>query len=295
MAKARTKKAEQPVKPSWQNRIVGTGEEAPDQLLANPKNWRIHPQAQQEGLEEVLDRVGWVQNIVVNRRTGFMVDGHLRVTLAMRRNEPKVPVVYVDLTPEEESIILATIDPLASLASTDKEKLKELIEEHGGEDYDLLERIASEADLLEVLGDPDAVPDGTGNVIRDAVNGQYTTKIVTPVYEPTGEKPPVGALCDTTRTASLIEKIKAAKISEEERAFLIRAATRHTVFDYRAIAEYYAHATEEMQGLMEDSALVIIDFEKAIENGYVKLTESMMAIQSASEGEAEGEEDDEAH
>ena len=52
---------------------------------------------------------------------------------------------------------------------------------------------------------------------------------------------------------------------------------------------------KEMQGLMEDSALVIIDFGKAIENGYVKLTESMMAIQSASEGEAEGAEDDEAH
>ena len=29
--------------PTWRNRIVGTGEEAPDQLLANPANWRIHP------------------------------------------------------------------------------------------------------------------------------------------------------------------------------------------------------------------------------------------------------------
>jgi hypothetical protein len=35
---------------SWRNRISGAGEEAPDQLLANPANWRIHPKAQQDAL-----------------------------------------------------------------------------------------------------------------------------------------------------------------------------------------------------------------------------------------------------
>jgi hypothetical protein len=32
---------------TWRNRIVGSGEEPPDQLLANPANWRIHPGSQQ--------------------------------------------------------------------------------------------------------------------------------------------------------------------------------------------------------------------------------------------------------
>lgn len=32
---------------TWRNRITVSGEEAPDQLLANPANWRIHPKAQQ--------------------------------------------------------------------------------------------------------------------------------------------------------------------------------------------------------------------------------------------------------
>ena len=31
----------------WRNRIVGEGVEAPDQLLANPQNWRTHPKFQQ--------------------------------------------------------------------------------------------------------------------------------------------------------------------------------------------------------------------------------------------------------
>jgi hypothetical protein len=39
----------------WRNRITGTGEEAPDQLLANPANWRTHPKAQQDALAGALD------------------------------------------------------------------------------------------------------------------------------------------------------------------------------------------------------------------------------------------------
>ena len=46
---------------TWRNRITGSGEEAPDQLLANPANWRIHPKAQQDALAGAIDAVGWVQ------------------------------------------------------------------------------------------------------------------------------------------------------------------------------------------------------------------------------------------
>ena len=59
------------------------------------------------------------------------------------------------------------------------------------------------------------------------------------------------------------------------RQFLRQAAARHTVFDYAKIADYYAHASKEMQELMEDSALVIIDFGKAIEKGYIRLSDEI--------------------
>jgi hypothetical protein len=72
---------------TWRNRIVGNGEEVPDQLFANPHNWRIHPDAQQKALTGALDQVGWVQQVIVNRRSGFVVDGHLRVSLAIERWE----------------------------------------------------------------------------------------------------------------------------------------------------------------------------------------------------------------
>ncbi len=114
---------------TWRNRIVGHGEEAPDQLLANPGNWRIHPKAQQDALAGVLDEVGWVQDIIVNRQTGHVVDGHLRVSLAISRRESTVPVVYVDLDPAEEALVLATIDPLSAMAAADKEQLDSLLRE----------------------------------------------------------------------------------------------------------------------------------------------------------------------
>lgn len=113
---------------TWRNRIVGEGEEPAGQLLANPRNWRIHPSEQQRALEGVLSEVGWVQRVIVNRTTGCVVDGHLRVALALSRseNEP-VPVVYVELTEAEEAEVLATLDPLAAMAATDQQKLEELL------------------------------------------------------------------------------------------------------------------------------------------------------------------------
>ena len=113
----------------WRTRIIGHGEEAPDQLLANPRNWRIHPKAQQDALAGVLDEVGWVQEVIVNQQTGFVVDGHLRVAMAISRGEPSVPVVYVDLSAEEEALILATLDPLAGMAVAAKDALADLLKD----------------------------------------------------------------------------------------------------------------------------------------------------------------------
>jgi hypothetical protein len=111
----------------WQNRIIGHGVEDPTQLLANPLNWRVHPRLQQDALESVLDEVGWVDEVIVNQRTGFILDGHLRVSLALRRDEPTIPVKYVDLSEQEERKVLALLDPMAAVALPDKAMFEDLI------------------------------------------------------------------------------------------------------------------------------------------------------------------------
>ncbi len=147
---------------TWRNRIIGDGEEAPDQLLANPRNWRVHPKAQQEALTGVLDEVGWVQRVIVNQRTGYVLDGHARVAMAITREEPTVPVVYVDLSPDEEALVLATYDPLGSLAVAGRESLDALLREVRSEQAPVQEMLANLAERAGLYGDADEASDDLG-------------------------------------------------------------------------------------------------------------------------------------
>ena len=106
-------------------------------------------------------------------------------------------------------------------------------------------------------------------------DSKYSKKIKAPIYEPKNRKPHPIELCDTSKANRLINEIKNANIPEDDKKFLIEAAKRHNVFNYELIADYYAHSPKEVQQLMEHSALVIIDFEKAIEYGYIKLSDEI--------------------
>ena len=107
---------------------------------------------------------------------------------------------------------------------------------------------------------------------------EYTSKIKAPIYEIKGEKPKLSELVDTTVFDDLISKINDSVAPNGVKTFLRAAATRHYKFNYQAIAEYYAHAPKNVQQLFEDSALVIIDFDAAIEGGFVQMNKRLMEI-----------------
>ena len=111
--------------------------------------------------------------------------------------------------------------------------------------------------------------------VGDMDEQKYSSKIEAPTYEPKNKKPHVLELCNKEKTHRLLRKINSSNLPIDEKAFLLDAARRHNVFNYEKIADYYAHASREMQELMEESALVIIDFERAIQLGYVKLCEEI--------------------
>jgi hypothetical protein len=113
----------------YENRIVRSETARVGDITANPLNWRVHPKRQQDVLSDVLSEVGFVQNVVVNERTGYLLDGHLRVLLLLRDfgEDAEIPVTYVDLSEEEEKLVLATIDPIASLAAADTDALAKLL------------------------------------------------------------------------------------------------------------------------------------------------------------------------
>ena len=110
---------------------------------------------------------------------------------------------------------------------------------------------------------------------EDELDNKYTRKIEAPIYTPQGEKPKLSDLYDETRTKELLAEIEASELPEDEKKFLKVAAQRHTVLNFKRIADYYAHSPASVQRLMENSALVIVDFKRAIELGYVKLSEEI--------------------
>lgn len=100
----------------WQNRVVAYKRLRIGDLAANPQNWRLHPDAQRAAITGLLDEVGQVFPVLYNRRTGRLIDGHLR-----RELDPDAEwdVAIVDLDENEERLVLASIDPITAMAEMD--------------------------------------------------------------------------------------------------------------------------------------------------------------------------------
>lgn len=147
----------------WANHIVGHGDVSPEDLLPNELNYRVHPKNQQDAMVGALNEIGWIDSIIVNKRTSelwgpndrfveTLVDGHLRAKLALRKGIATIPVTYVDLDPASERLALAVFDPIGAMAETDSTILDELLRDvNTGEAalQALLAELAEDAGLVE--------------------------------------------------------------------------------------------------------------------------------------------------
>lgn len=113
----------------WRNRINDNKihDVNPEDLLANPKNARLHNQMQQTQMTDILERLGWVTPVIVSEATNFVLDGHMRIVLAIRHKQPTVPVIYVKVTEQEENLVLAFFDRVGDLAYWNTNALDDLI------------------------------------------------------------------------------------------------------------------------------------------------------------------------
>jgi hypothetical protein len=100
-------------------------------------------------------------------------------------------------------------------------------------------------------------------------------------------------LVDTSKAEAIQARIEEAEKDErlpaEVASFLRAAATRHYRFNYGQIAEFYSHAPEDIQALFEESALVIVDFDKAIEDGFVRVCKRLRGMAGTALQEVESE------
>src|SRR5262249_55002738 len=98
-----------------------------DELRPNPRNWRLHPPAQQDALRGILAEVGYAGALLAREcaeGTLMLIDGHLR---AETTPDSIVPVLVLDVDESEADKILLTHDPLASMATVSDENLQQLL------------------------------------------------------------------------------------------------------------------------------------------------------------------------
>lgn len=229
-----------------------------NELIPYEKNAKKHDETQIKNVAESIKQYGFVQPVVVDK-DNVIVIGHCRVLAAKQLNMETVPCVCVDELTEEQVKALRLVDNKTNESPWD---------------FDLLSEELLEVDLSAFDIDFE-IDENEGEE-----SNPYTTAVKVPQYEITGDEPLIWELYDNQKEKELIAEIEESGVSEKEKEFLAAAAHRHCCFDYRNIAEYYAHATPEMQSLMEKSALVIIDYEDAIANGYVKLSKRIEELRN---------------
>ena len=288
-----------------------------DQLRPSELNPRRISDDRLDALRESMEEFGDLSGVVFNRTTKRLVGGHQRVThipadaeitLEKKLSRPSkrgsVAFGFIEFGGERfayrEVKWTEEREKLANIAAN----------KHGGDwDYEMLTSILADLsefedldltlsgydhyeldDLLAGGGWPDGMEGGASGAGAD---GLYTTKIESPVYEPKSEVAPDPLeLYDDTRTRRLLQEISETEgLDPDLELFLRAAATRHTVFRYDRIAEFYAHAPANVQRLMEESALIIIDYDRAVELGFVRLNAAIDAAWADEVAEAEEQED----
>ena len=242
-------------------------------------------------LNKSIARFGDLSGVVINKKTNTIISGHQRtktmsnkatkiVTEKFKDEFGTVEQGYIEVTGDDGTfkVPLRIVDwdirqeKLANIAAnnlggeSDNQKLGKLLAELDEGEFDI-EMTGLSTGKMDTL---------IRRALDDDEEGEkYVKKLASPIYKPTGKVPKLNKIFDTTKTDELCETINAAKIPEDVRQFLVHAAQRHTKINYAYAAEYYAQAPKKVQRLMEDVALVIVDFDKALEHGYLRMTEEI--------------------
>lgn len=234
------------------------------------RNAMIHSDAQVAQIAASIEEFGWTNPVLVDEHQEIIA-GHGRIAAAERLGIEEVPVIVLaGLSDEQKKAYRLADNKIPLNAGWDDELLKLEFAELLDSGFDISLTGFSQLEIDDLLVEADSTSEGDEE--------RYTAKIDSPVYEPSESVPEVTELYDEEKTQRLVNDIRSASLPADVERFLLAAAERHTVFNFNKIADYYSHAPENIQALFEASALVIVDYQQAIEHGFVHMTKRMVEI-----------------
>ena len=220
-------------------------------------NAKLHPAEQIEQIKKSILEFGNNDPIAIDENN-TIIEGHGRYIALKELGYEEVEVIKLSHLSEEQKKAYILVHNKLTMNT--------------GFDIDILNEELEQIKLDMGQFGFDDILDLDIDTLVELEDNPYTKTINIPQYEMIGDEPPIEELYNDEKTQELINEINAANITPQQKKFLIASAQRHIVFNYKNIAEYYAHQDKAMQELMEKSALVIIDFDNAIRNGYVQLS-----------------------
>ena len=247
-----------------------------ESLALDPQNARTHSKRNLDAISASLNKFGQRKPIVVHNGVVIAGNGTLEAAKLLGWKE-----ISISKCPDEWDVETAKAYALADnrsaeLAEWDESVLVSQLVDLDKNGWDIGGLGFTSEDMKEMQ---------KGEQIFGDDKNAYTSVVNIPQYQIVGDKPALEELTDTTKHIDLCSDILLSDLAEDEKAFLMAAASRHTIFNYKKIAEFYPHATPEMQKLMERSALVIIDINDAIHYGYVDFMDELNRLEKIDRNE----------
>ena len=243
------------------------------------KPYANNPRINKKAVEKVMKSIqayGFKVPCVLDKNY-LLITGHTRWEAAKRLKMKRIPcIIASDLNKAKADAFRIADNKVAEYSTWDMTKLKEELSKIQLEDIEFDDMGFDNDFSIEKLGLVD-MPEGSDGDEDGTEIEKYSTKTNIPQYEIQGLNIKLSDCIDKQKYVELLKEIDNSTVSDAQKKFLKLAATRHIRFIYKNIAEYYASTNSEMQRLMEHSALVIIDIDDAIRNGYARLTKEVMA------------------
>ena len=112
----------------YQSRIVDLVWVDPKELKPHPNNWRVHTDEQKQAFREAAGKIGIIDPPKRSINSGYLIDGHLRVEIAVEDGIEQIQVIDVDLDWETELKSIASHDTIGGMAEPNAERLQALHE-----------------------------------------------------------------------------------------------------------------------------------------------------------------------